>query len=175
MEPTEQRFKGYRLIACHGCLDDAARAEVRQLWQGVLAEAEAERRLGEVCLLIRDSAGELIGVTTAYRAPFRRHDEIYWFLRMYLVPEHRGTFGLGRRASSWSRDLLLQQAVAEDAAEGVLMVTENPKLWRPGMHRLFYQEGWRFFGRGPRGNEIWYRRRDGGLLSAGPPVTADPA
>jgi hypothetical protein len=165
MHCTERSFHGIRLLPVYRALDVQTRREILALWQGVLPPEEAARRLDEVYLAIRHPDDRLIGVTSVHEQGFRRSDERYWFLRMYVDPTARGTFGLGRRASSMTRDCLLQYPPEGSRAEGVIVVTENPKLWRPGMHRVFWQEGWRFYGRGPRGNEIWYLRRDGQLLA----------
>lgn len=162
-----QSYKNYQLEWVGGQPSDKQAAEILDLWAGVIDPPEAKRRLNEVMLCLRNQQGQLIGVTTAYTAPFVKPGQIYWYMRMYISPNERGVFGLARQAGSLTYAALAEQQA--NPAEGVMLVTENPKLWRPAIGKAFQEKGWRLLGRGPRGNLLWYQRFDNEAISPVPP------
>jgi len=157
---TEQWFKGYRLTPVWRQVTPPLAEAAVALWIGAagLELAEAQRRTSELAFTVRDGNGQLVGMDTVYRQAFLTPDRPWFFLRMFLHPDHRGTRGLGRRLLTLTWELLRGEAAAE--AQGVLMVIENPKLTQLLTRRLLVQIGWRYYGQGPLGRDIWYRRFD---------------
>jgi hypothetical protein len=39
--------------------------------------------------------------------------------------------------------------------DGMLLVTENRKLMRPGMRKLFTRHGYHYWGRNAKGEDVW--------------------
>jgi hypothetical protein len=169
-QALELAFKDCRITRVYGRVDGALGREIVQLWvgSGVLDPAEAQRRLSEVYFTVRDGRNRLIGVSTVYLGDFLQQGDAYWFLRMFLLPDARGDFELASFVSRQSRLALRHQDNHGATPIGVIIVTENPKLWRKGAHRVLFRDGWRFWGRGPKGNEIWYENFDGSEIQTKP-------
>lgn len=149
-------FKGYRLSNVYGRLDAEAAAEVVGLWlaAGVLTETEARRRCEEVVFTIHDASNALVGVNTVYVADFATPGQPYYFYRTFIRDADRGVGGLPRAALRLALDYLRDHPRSPHPA-GLIIVTENPKLMRPGAMAILTDLGFERLGRTPRGQDIW--------------------
>ena len=77
-------------------ISEDIRQEIISLWleAQVLSEEEAKRRASEVVLTIRNTTGELIGVTTAYIRDFVRPANFYYYMRMFVKSTERKSYGM---------------------------------------------------------------------------------
>ncbi len=154
-----QTFRGHSIHAVDGQCEEELRNEILHLWQDMVSPQDLQQRLSEVVLVVRNSSGELVGLTTGFLGVTLKSDMKFWYLRMLFAPGARGVFRLPRRVATLTRDRLL--ARRHPGVDGVAIVVENPKLRRPSIRRLLVNEGWKPLGRGPRGNEVWYVCADG--------------
>ena len=156
-------FKEYSIDHVYKNINSRLEQEIIRLWidHDVLNEQEANRRVAEVLFTIRNPAGELVGVTTAYAQDFMHPGSTYWFLRIFLCPQARGAFNLAVFVVRKTIESLREQKNSGRTLSGVIIVMENKKLWRSGMRKVLRSNGGTFWGKGPLGNEIWYERFDG--------------
>ncbi len=164
----EYLFKEHHITRVYENIDQNLQQEIIRMWvdNNVLNQTEAARRVAEVFFIIRDPAGQLLGVSTAYTGDFLEEGNSYWFLRIFIRPDARGVFNLAVFVIRKTVDALRHQEVKDSRPNGVIIIMENQKLWRKGMHRVLRQNGGTFWGKGPKGNEIWYEKFDGTKIPA---------
>ena len=132
------------------------------LEEGVIPRPEAERRVTEVVYAIVDSEENILGVTTAYAGQLPEGAKPVWFLRMFIKNSSRKASGLkNRSAFQWDAFEMTCQYLAQKNQKthlGVVMVTENRKLWSERWQKRLGEKGWELLGRDPRGNVIYLLR-----------------
>lgn len=121
--------------------------------RALASRAEAERRSHELVFLVRRGDGLLAGVSTV-ALQTGADGRAYYAYRMFLRREDRVPY-LMRAVTNASRDLLRDFAVPEPKPAGMLIVTENPKLMRDGIHRYFLRHGYQHCGKTARGLDQW--------------------
>jgi hypothetical protein len=106
-----------------------------------------KKRIEQVVYVIKDN-NSVVGVTTAYLQTVPKNNKSYYFFRTFIHPDTRGTVGAGfpdlLRATNLRMYELNQNT---PQASGMVVMTENPKLMRPGARRLFKREGWQYQGK----------------------------
>ncbi len=150
------RFHNYSVAAVHGRMTLEWREAVVAMWwrNRLLPTLQAAwQRVDEVAMMIRAEDGTLVGVATVYEAGFREPEDRYWFYRMFIEPKHRVP-GMMRFVTLWTREYFRDHHLP-GGPKDVILITENPKLKRPGMRRMFERNGYEYLGSGPRGNDIW--------------------
>ena len=154
---SEQRYRDYRLVNVFDDPDSPLRDRVIEFWDnnGILAREEAARRSGEIAFVIMDASDKVAGVSTVYSDSFRSSGDPYYFYRMYIAPAHR-VYGMMEFITARTRDYLRERKVTgADRAYGVGVITENPKLMRPGIKRRFRHIGFQYAGKNSKGLDIW--------------------
>ncbi|NBC28961.1 MAG: hypothetical protein GVY29_03090 [Spirochaetes bacterium] len=153
----EKTYGEYRLVSVYQTLDDALRREICAFWErnnAIRDPAEAWRRTQEVVLVIRAADNSIAGITSAYVADF---DGVpHYFYRMFMAPTHRGVYNMMIAATTTTREVL-RDSWSPGKPRSIVIVTENNKLMRPGMHHVFEERGYHYAGRGPRGFDVWTR------------------
>jgi hypothetical protein len=151
---AEHRYRDYQLINIFADHGNPLRERVIEFWDnnGVLARDEAVRRSNEIVFVIMDANDEIAGVSTAYPDSFRSPGDFYYFYRMYIAPAHR-VYGMMEFITDKTRDFL--RDTAGDRASGVVIITENAKLMRPGIKRRLRHIGFQHAGKNPTGLDIW--------------------
>lgn len=157
--------KTYRMQLVAGRMNDALRNEIITMWVegGALHQDEAERRSKEVVIAIRDHSNRMIGVTTSHPVMVPNVG-VCWFLRMFLMPEHRGFLGkngLGLPARMLGATMAFlaesSASIPKNRPVGVMMILENKKLLTPRWKRVFESRGWQFVGTAPNGAPALFR------------------
>lgn len=150
-------FKGYRLENVYRATSAERRAEAVAFWlaQGALASRrEAQRRAFELVYLVRSCHGTLAGMSTVALKYGARGQNSYYAFRMFLRREDRVPY-LMRTVVNATHDLLRSLDEPAPQPAGMLIVTENPKLMRPGIRRYFQRHGYLFRGTTPAGLDVW--------------------
>jgi hypothetical protein len=99
----------------------------------------------------------LAGVSTVALKPRPTDGRMLYHYRMFLRPEHRQPH-LMRAVTNATRDHLRAFRHPDVAPAGMLIVTENRKLMRPGLKRLLERHGYEYRGRERRGLDVWLTR-----------------
>jgi hypothetical protein len=155
---TTRRFHGYRLEPVYLAITGQERAEVIAMWRAARAHSDpsvAAHRSREVVMLVRhEGSGELVGVSTVALKPSPGKGRSLYHFRMFLRHEHRQPY-LMREVTNGTRDFLRTFPHPSAKPAGMLIVTENRKLMRPGIKRYLERHGYRYGGRGPQGLDVW--------------------
>lgn len=162
------RLRDYRLDSVYLRTTEAERAEIMALWQsqGVVPDpAERLRRSHEVVLMVRNPAGELVGVSTVGLTRVQDGRVLYVY-RMFLRPRDRVP-QLMTTVTDGTRDFLRGFDHPQAQVAGLLIVAENRKLMRPGLRRTFERHGYQYRGTTPQGQDLW-------LAEFPPPAGIDP-
>ncbi len=152
------RFQGYHLEPVYLSISDQQRAEVIAMWHAARAHTDpsiALQRSTEVVLLVRhEASGELAGVSSVALKPRPSDNRLLYHFRMFLRPEHRRPY-LMREVTNGTRDFLKDFTHPSGPAVGMLIVTENRKLMRPGIRAYLSRHGCVFRGRLSSGQDVW--------------------
>lgn len=157
-------YRGYRLELVFGQLSPAVRNEIIGFWftERALDPDEMQRRVDQVVYVGRNAEGEIAAICTAYLGDFMQPGNRYWFVRMYVRRTERGAvWMLHRFILECTCNYLKGHPLYSTQAKGTMLVTMNPKLWRPAIHRSLSRMGWSYHGQGPHGNQIWSWHFDG--------------
>lgn len=150
------RCGDYRLEYVYRRTRPEQRAEAVAFWlaHGALADQRvAQGRAFELVYLVRRGDGLLAGMSTAalQRAADGRH---YYVYRMFLGAPDRVPYLMGIVTHA-SRERLREFAAVAPKPAGMLIVTENLKLMRPGIQRYAQRHGYVLRGRTRRGLDVW--------------------
>lgn len=154
---AEHRYQKYRLVNIFGEPGSPLRQRIIEFWvdSGTLRRDEAERRGNEIVYVVLDPDGNPAGVSTVYTDSFRSPADCYYYYRMYIVPAHR-IHGMMLFITSLTRDFLRDNNdSAARRMDGMVIVTENPKLMRSGIKQRIRKIGFQIAGRNARGQDIW--------------------
>jgi len=150
---------GYRVFDVFGCLTPLEQREVIDFWleQRLLSSAEAQRRVSEVCVLLRDHSNRLVGVSSLYAGQIADAGQTraVCFYRTYLQPSARGHRRLSIGMLKTVRALVADSGRCPFGCSAIAFETENRGLMTPALRRLFARLGWRHLGTSPRGRDLW--------------------
>jgi hypothetical protein len=143
-------------------ISEDIRQEIISLWleAQVLSEEEAKRRASEVVLTIRNTTGELIGVTTAYIRDFVRPANFFYYMRMYVKPTERKSYGMLKKAYRYTFTSLKQHRPSDTEVHGLVLEMENMKFGGKGAARELSKLGPVYWGKNAIGQDVWYHRFD---------------
>ncbi len=153
---SDLQFKSYLLRYVYLCTTEEERAEIRQLWasEGVLLDPlEAERRCSQTAVLVRNGAGELVGLSTVAIVRLE-DDQLFYAYRMFIRPRDRVPNLMVAVVGS-TRKFLGRFQHPDLKPAGMVIVSGNPKLARPGARALFARYGFVYWGQTPYGEEVW--------------------
>ncbi|MFO1284836.1 MAG: hypothetical protein U1F51_20685 [Burkholderiales bacterium] len=165
----------YRLVEVLGRLTPAVRDEIVGMWtaEGVVAPAEAQRRVAEVVLVARAADGTVAGVNTAYVQKAPGTSANYWFYRMFLRPAHRGNWALPRAMFVHAIEVLRRHPHPAHPL-GLVAIVENPRLMRKAAAATVAELGATRLGRDAQGRDVWCVNFDG-TVPVAPPGLLRPA
>jgi hypothetical protein len=154
----ELDFHGYRIIEVWQKTTAEQRDEAARFWlsEGAMNdEDQAMQRTRQLVTLVRDSSGALAGVSTAYLAVLGEIETPHYFYRMFISAGNRRSL-LMIRVAQFSQDVLKQSTQEGfELPSGMVIVTENPKIMRPGAQRLLHRHGYRLLGQNGSGQDVW--------------------
>ena len=179
MASTDLSYGDYQMEIVLGEKPEELRHEIVEFWKANRAlrtgPEERWRRSAEVALIARNGKREIVGVSTVYVRNFRTPDNKYYFYRMFIRESDRVP-GMMRFMTLTTRDALDERheeggppaaggPAAAGGPKGVVIVTENKKLMRPGMRRMMERGGFTLAGKSPKGFDVW--RYDFGTAEIG--------
>jgi hypothetical protein len=148
-------FQGYRLVNIFDEPGHPLRDAVVRFWtgEGILTSEQAHQRASDLVYVALDQHENVAGVSTVYIDDFRGPGERYYFYRLFIRPGDR-VYGMMKYMTAVTRDYLRDRPGA-DKPLGVVVITENRKLMRPGIKREFRRIDFRSAGKTPQGLDIW--------------------
>jgi len=125
--------------------------DVIDFWlrEGAVEPTEAERRAGEIELVVLGEDDKILGVGTAYLAHNRQLGTLMWHARGFVDPSERRSM-VGGRIGVWIVKVLAErfQSGTDTRAPGIMFEVENPDLkkffpeavWQPDDHTFIDQD-----------------------------------
>ncbi len=150
------RFNDYLLENVYLRTTETQRSEILRLWRDggvVINGGQAERRSREVVFLVRAASGELAGVSEAALVRVQSRRRFYAYT-MFLRASDRVPY-LMLAVLNGTRDFLRKFAHPTLKPEGMVLVTENRKLMRPGVRKLLARHGYQYWGKTVWGDDVW--------------------
>lgn len=159
MKKFENDFSihGLELKYVYGGLSEENKEEIFRMWEShtPLTKEVQLKRIDEVVYIVKKD-GKIMGVSTAYLQKPPRREEKYYFFRTFIHPDIRGIIGSGFPDIVRATNQRMQEVNAKDhLAAGMVVITENQKLMRPGFRKLFLDGGWKYVGQTPQKQDIW--------------------
>ncbi len=151
------RYHDYTIEPIYRAGSKAVRDEIALFWldtKAIVDVEEAKRRVDEVVCVVRNLDDELVALSTVYVAPYGDAAEPLLHYRMFIRPADRGT-GLMKFVTKTTRQFFDEHAALRDGADGMVIVTENPKLMRAGVKQIFEESPWQAAGKDSRGMDVW--------------------
>ncbi|WP_328985274.1 hypothetical protein [Thiorhodovibrio winogradskyi] len=134
-------------------------AEIVAFWleQQLLPPAEAQRRVDEVCFLVRAGSDALVGIGSLYPGELADNgqERRVLYYRSHLHPSARGHVRLAVGLLQAMRALLADPRLGRGGATAIAFETENPRLMSRAWRRLFTRQGWRRVGASACGRDLW--------------------
>ncbi|APW65131.1 hypothetical protein LPB137_04390 [Poseidonibacter parvus] len=130
--------------------------DILSLWisSGVLSKEQAYKRIEEVSTLILNN-NKIVGVSTVYPQYFIRSDSIFFFFRMFIQQEFRGSNSIRKKLMQLNYSELKKRF--ENKAYGLVVELENKKLDNLGKNTNYMtKRGYTYYGKSPRGLQLWY-------------------
>lgn len=136
-------------------LSTQEKQDVINMWINakVLPENEAIKRVEQVSVIIFNDKN-IVGVSTIYPA-FLSENNIYFFFRMFILPQYRG--------SNLTRTQVMQlnfnqlKEFYSSKIKGIAMELENSKLAHLGKNTNYMQKrGYTYFAQSARDLQLWY-------------------
>jgi hypothetical protein len=141
-------------------LTDRQKSDVIDLWRnaGVLPFEEAQKRVAQVSVLILKGQ-RIVGVSTVYEGKLGENDLPWFFFRMFIRKESRGSNRVCTQVMRTNfREL---KKCFEGKFQGIVLELENTKLAKLAEKTDYMtQRGCSYYGKSVRGLGIWYVRFD---------------
>ena len=131
-------------------------ADIIEFWKRNSAlppGSDPQQRVREVVLVAFNASGEVVGVNTVFTGRLAAGGPLLFFYRQFIQPADRVP-GMMRFMIVRAWEALRDHSM-EEKPVGVVFVSENPKLLRPGVVALLGRLGWHVSGKTPKQQEIW--------------------
>ena len=146
----------YTIKKVYQRLTKEEREGIVNLWieNRALSLEKIGKRLKEVFLIALNQEQEIIAVNSIYYIRSRLDGKFYYFYRCFIHPKERKSILLLTN--------LLQITYQEakeltPEAEGLALILENPKFYRPGVKKGLLRMDFKLLGVRPDGKEVWVR------------------
>jgi hypothetical protein len=144
----------------YGALSQKEKEGVIKMWINarVVSAEEALRRVEQVSVLIL-FGDEIVGVSTVYLDHLSEKDNAYFFFRMFIKKEYRGSNALRTKVVQLNFHEL--KKISQQRTEGLVFELENNKLAKLGEHTNYMSKrGYTYYGKSKRNLQLWYVRFD---------------
>ncbi|MCU0972151.1 MAG: hypothetical protein MUF57_10355 [Gammaproteobacteria bacterium] len=162
-------FKNCRIFWIRGAVTPEVQSRLVAFWldnKAIEDRAEAERRVSEVGCIVVNEQAEIVGVNTLFAHPLT-DGKPYWFYRTFLRPDVRQV-GLSTAVFNFTKKKLKDAPRGPDDPRGIAVISENPKLQRPGGRRRLEALGLRQVASSARGLPVWLLDFDEPQPASGP-------
>ena len=171
--PRVAVHRGYELLDIYHKLSHEDLVPIISFWQRHralpegLSSGELIRRASQVVLAVVFE-GEIVALSSAFIAHARGDGELYYFYRKFVAQEHRACL-LWQAMMVESYRILKAREVESDSEllprkpQGVLVVSDNPKLARRSVLRAVNETGFYMVDTLSNGNPVYGRRFDESL------------
>lgn len=152
----------YNVSFVYQSLSDEQKKEIIDFWlenKALPDKSVAEKRVGQVCCVIRDGEDNLVGLSTAFLRDFTAPNNPYFFCRIFIKKENRDEYNL--RKSVFQTMYKELKALSAGKAFGLAVVLENISLQKLSASTAFFKKrGYTYHGKSAQGLPMWYIRFD---------------
>ena len=132
-------------------------ARILGIWRdhgGPIAD-QGRDRLHQLVFVVKDSEGEVVGMSTAFKAYIKQLRNHFFALRLMLLPEYRIP-GLTSKLLVATRDFLesFHQTESTDQAIGLITLVENQRLKENRNEAIWPASKMVYIGNSKEGNHI---------------------
>jgi hypothetical protein len=141
-------------------LTEEEKRKIINLWvtSGVLSQHQALQRVEQVSCVILSNF-EIVGVSTVYIDDFTTPHNPYFFFRMFIKQEYRGSNKLRTQVMQLNFQKLKE--FHSKNSHGIAVELENEKLADLGAKTNYMKKrGYTYYGKSARGLQLWYVRFD---------------
>ncbi len=133
------------------------RDQILALWMehGGPTGTRAEERLNQIVLVVRDSGGRVVGLSTAFKTYVQQLRNHFFAIRLMLAADHRIP-GLTPKLLVKTRDFLesIHSHEDEPLAIGILTLVENPRLKETRNQAIWPASGMVYVGNSKEGHHL---------------------
>lgn len=112
-----------------------------------------ERRANQVVYMVLNQQQQVVAVSTVFISKLPKDGQTYFFYRMFIQPSDR-IYGM-MKLLTLKTCTFLEREPQQDKPKGVIIFTENRKLMRPGLKRLFKRNGFEYLQKNPKKEDVW--------------------
>jgi hypothetical protein len=131
--------------------------DILKLWHryGGPAGPEADERLRQIVYAVRNAEGQVVGVSTAYKAFVKQLGHHFFAIRLLLADAYRVP-GLTSKLLVMTRDFLesIHSQDTADPAIGIITLVENPRLKQYRNEAVWPASGMVYIGKSPKGHHL---------------------
>lgn len=156
MQPT-QTYNKYTITNVYGTITADQQQRVLDFWRrnnAIGNPQEAQKRVHQVVLVAENTDNQVVGVSTVYIQQYQGNMKFYYFYRMFIQPVDR-VYGMMEFMTQLTHESLKPVSIP-NKPEGMVVITENPKLMRKGMRRMLAKSGLEYVGKDKQQQDIWY-------------------
>lgn len=151
-------YHDYCIVNVYRKTDESTREKIIACWQRNklflrMSPAHLEDRAHQVVYMVLNRQEQVVGVSTVFLAKLPRDGQTYFFYRLFIQPLDR-IYGMMKWLTI-STSQCLEDSPPSAKAMGVIIFTENEKLMRPGMKRMFQSNGFEYLGKNPKQQDVW--------------------
>jgi len=154
-----RKYKDYQLLDVYQCASRKQQQQIVKLWRDneILPPGQDPgQRVNEVAIAVVDASERVVGVSTVYIEHRPLLDEFAFMFRMFIQPTDRIP-GMMIAVVNYTFDVLQLHSGGSDAVS-MMIVSDNPKLMRPGTRRQLGRMGFTLLGQEVRGRDVWRRQ-----------------
>ena len=141
----------------HSAVSPELGAEVVAIWTqfGGLDAAEAQRRLSELVMIVKNKSGKVIGISTAAKTHLQQIQNHVYAYRCFILPEFRAP-ALDTQMIIRSKALLAEASLVgtEKRSVGIVVVVQNELLKNHWRQAVWPGADMMYIGDTPQGHHI---------------------
>jgi hypothetical protein len=122
-----------------------------------MGEEEMQKRLTQVRFVVRTSKGEVVGVSTAYKAFIKQLNNFLYAYRCFIAADHRVpglTSTLLVRTRDYLEEIHQSDGPEKERCVGVITLVENDRIMQHRREAIWPASKMVYIGNSPKGKHI---------------------
>ena len=132
--------------------------EIVTIWKQFnpgLEEAKADERLNQIVYVVKNEFGQVVGISTAFKAYIKQLRNHLYAFRLIILPEYRIP-GMSSKLTVMTRDFLesIYKSDERDRCIGIVTLVENEELKKTRNEAVWKASGLTYIGNSGNGSHI---------------------
>ena len=140
-----------------GTISSQLSSDVVSAWTALagLSEVEAQRRLSELVLIVKDKSGKIAGISTAVKTHVPQIQNYVYVYRCFILPEFRAP-ALDTQMIVRSKALLAEASLVDTdkRSVGIMVVVQNELLKKHWRQAIWPGADMMYMGETPQGHHL---------------------